>query len=226
MATKLERISSGIALAAAGASAVFFGWYTLAVGSKWAGVMPFFGGFVVVWLIAALGLHRNRWWAVPFTAGLAILNVALMAPAASRLDVAVFLVAQLALLGALGLKAMSERERGDEARSWRHSTLAFMGGLAVPWLLAAGLLPGGGAAGLLALGAAALASVGLFGALRERTWGLLAIGASIPLLLAVPPTSWGCLPGPHDIAGEIASITLGAGLLVWIAPLVAQLRGR
>lgn len=226
MATKLERMSNAVALATVGASAVFFAWYTLVVGSAWPAVMPFFGGFGIVWLAALLGLWRERWWGVPFTAGFSILSVALLAPAASRLDVVVFLVAQVVLLGALGIKAMSERERGAETRSWRHATLAFMGGLAMPWLLAAGLLPGGGAAGLLALGAAGLASLGLYGALRERTWGLLAIGLSIPLLLAVPPTSWGCLRAPHDVAGEIASITLGAGLLVWVAPLIARLRGR
>src|SRR5690606_5965993 len=146
--------------------------------------------------------------------------------AACRPDVVFFLVTQLALLGALGVKAMSERERGAEQRTWRHATLAFMGGLAVPWLLAVGLLPGGGAAGLIGLGGAGLAVLGLYGALRERTWGLFAIGLSIPILLAVPPTSWGCLRAPHDVAGEVASLTLGTGLLVWLTPLLSRLRGR
>jgi hypothetical protein len=68
--------------------------------------------------------------------------------------------------------------------------------------------------------------LGLYGALRERTWGLFAIGLSIPILLAVPPTSWGCLRAPHDVAGEVASLTLGTGLLVWLTPLLSRLRGR
>jgi len=226
MATKFERMSNGVARVAVVASAIFFGWYALAVGSKWAAVMPFFGGFVVAWLVALIGLTRQRWWGLPYAAGLSILNVALMAPAACRPDVVFFLVTQLALLGALGVKAMSERERGAEQRTWRHATLAFMGGLAVPWLLAVGLLPGGGAAGLIGLGGAGLAVLGLYGALRERTWGLFAIGLSIPILLAVPPTSWGCLRAPHDVAGEVASLTLGTGLLVWLTPLLSRLRGR
>lgn len=226
MATKMERASRWVALAAVSGSALFFGWYALAVGSKWAAMMPFFGGFVVAWLAALIGLTRDRWWGSPYTAGLSVLTVALMAPAASRPDVVVFLVAQLALLGALGVRAMNDKERGYEPRSWRHATIAFMGGLAVPWLLAAGLLPGGGVMGLVGLGGAALASLGIYGALRERTWGLLAIGLAIPLLLAIPPFSWGCLRAPQDVAGEVASITLGAGLIVWIAPLVARLRGR
>lgn len=226
MATKFERMSNRVARVAVVASAIFFGWYALAVGSKWAAVMPFFGGFVVAWIVALIGLTRQRWWGLPYAAGLSILNVALMAPAACRPDVVFFLVTQLALLGALGVKAMSERERGAEQRTWRHATLAFMGGLAVPWLLAVGLLPGGGAAGLIGLGGAGLAVLGLYGALRERTWGLFAIGLSIPILLAVPPTSWGCLRAPHDVAGEVASLTLGTGLLVWLTPLLSRLRGR
>src|SRR5690606_27929385 len=118
---------------------------------------------------------------------------------------------QLVLLASLGVRAMAERELGealDGARSWRHRTLAFTGGLATPWLLAVGLLPGGGFAGLLGLAGALLAVVGLAGAFRERTWGLLAIAGSIPVMLAVPPFSWGCITAPHDVAGEVASVTL------------------
>jgi hypothetical protein len=224
--TTVERTTRWVAGAAVTSSAVFFGWYALAMGSKWGAVMPFFGGLVVAWLAALLGIGRRRWWSAPYAAGLSILTVALMSPAASRPDVVFYLVTQLVLLSALGVRAMHERERGLEARTWRHATLAFMGGLAVPWVLAAGLLPGGGAMGLVGLGAAALACLGLFGAFRERTWGLLTIGLSIPLLLAIPPSSWGCLNAPHDVAGEVSAITLGAGLLVWITPLFARLRAR
>lgn len=226
MAKTIERTTRWVALGAVSASAVFFGWYALAMGSKWGAVMPFFGGLVVAWLGALIGLSRGRWWGSPYTAGLSILTVAFMAPAASRPDVIFYLVTQLALLAALGVRAMHDREHGHEARSWRHATVAFMGGLAVPWLCAAGLLPGGGAMGLVGLGGAALAAIGLTGVFRERTWGLLAIGLSIPLLLAIPPSSWGCLRAPHDVAGEVSSITLGAGLLVWIVPLFARLRSR
>lgn len=227
MATTIERTTRWVAGVAIAASAGFFGWYALAIGAKWSAVVPFFGGLVLAWLGALIGLSRRRWWGSPYAAGLSILTVAFMAPAASRPDVIFYLGTQLALLAALGVRAMHERERGlDEVRSWRHATLAFMGGLAVPWLLAAGLLPGGGVMGLVGLGGAALAATGLSAAFRDRTWGLLAIGLSIPLLLAIPPSSWGCIRAPHDMAGEVASITLGAGLLVWIVPLFARLRAR
>jgi hypothetical protein len=225
MATKIERTSRWVARVAVVASAAFFAWYALAVGKAWPAVTPFFGGFVVAWLAALLGLARNRWWGAPYTAGLSVLNIALMAPAASRAEVACFLVGQLVLLAALGTRAMSDEEQQRvPARSWRHATLAFTGGLAVPWLLAAGLLPGGGALGLIGLGGAGLAAIGLSGALRERTWGLLTIALSIPLLLAIPPFAWGCISAPQDVAGEVASITLGAGLLVWLAPMFGRLR--
>lgn len=226
MATKIEVTSRWVALGAVVVSTLFFGWYALAVGTKWAAMMPFFGGFVAAWLVALLGLSRQRWWGPGYTAGLSILTVSLMAPAAARVDVVVFLGVQLALLGALGVGVMSHKERGAEVRSWHHGVLAFTGGLAVPWLLAAGLLPGGGLMGLVGLVGAGLAALGLFGAFRERTWGLLAMALSIPLLLAIPPSTWGCLRAPQDIAGEVASITLGAGLLVWVVPMLARLRAR
>ncbi|HEY8432097.1 MAG TPA: hypothetical protein VIL20_27155 [Sandaracinaceae bacterium] len=227
MATKIERTSRWVAMGALVASVVFFGWYGFAMGRTWPAVWPFFGGFALAFAAALFGVARRRWWAPGYTAGLAILSIALLAPAATRLEVFLFLGAELTLLAALGVRAMSERELGepfDDARSWRHSALAFTGGLAVPWLLAAGLLPGGGWMGLVGLGGALVAAIGLAGAFRERTWGLLAMAASVPLLLAIPPFTWGCIPAPHDVAGEVASLTMGAGLLAWVAPVLARLR--
>lgn len=209
------------------ASAIFFGWYGLAMGRTWPAVWPFFGGFAVAFLAAFAGVARRRWWAPGFTAGLSILTIALIAPAATRVEVFVFLGAQLALLASLGVRAMTERELEeplDGPRSWRHGALAFSSGLAVPWLLAAGLLPGGGWAGLIGLGGAAIAMLGISGAFRGRTWGLLAMAGAVPLLLAIPPFTWGCITAPHDVAGEVASLTMGAGLLAWIAPLFSRLR--
>lgn len=227
MATKIERTSRWIAMGALGASLIFFGWYGLAMGRTWPAVWPFFGGFALAFAAALFGVARRRWWAPGYTGGLSILTIALMAPAATRVEVFVFLGAQLALLAALGVRAMSARELGeslDGSPSWRHGALAFSSGLAVPWLLAAGLLPGGGWLGLVGLAGALIAAGGIAGAFRERTWGLLAMVASVPLLLAIPPFTWGCITAPHDVAGEVASLTMGAGLLAWIAPLFSRLR--
>lgn len=227
MATNIERTSRWVAIGALVASVIFFGWYGLAMGRTWPAVWPFFGGFALAFAAALAGVARRRFWAPGYTAGLSILTVALIAPAATRLEVFLFLGAQLALLTSLGVRAMASRELGealDEGRSWRHGALAFTGGLAVPWLLAAGLLPGGGWAGLVGLAGALVAVVGIAGAFRERTWGLLAMAASVPLLLAIPPFSWGCITAPHDVAGEVASLTMGAGLLAWVAPILAGLR--
>ncbi len=226
MATKIERASRWVAMGALVASVIFFGWYGLAMGRAWPAVWPFFGGFALAFAAALAGVARRRWWAPGYTAGLSILTVALLAPAATRIEVLLFLGAQLALLGSLGVRAMTERESGeaDGTRSWRHGALAFTGGLALPWLMAAGLLPGGGVAGLIGLGGAALAVLGISGAFRERAWGLLAMGASIPLLLAIPPFTWGCITAPHDVAGEVASLTMAAGLFAWVAPIFKGLR--
>ncbi len=228
MATNIERASRWVAMVALVASAIFFGWYGLHVSKAWPAAWPFFGGFVLAWLAALYGIAQRRFWGQGYTAGLALLSVSLLGPAANHLPVALFVGTQLALLGALGVRAMAELEGAprDDDHSWRHGALAFTGGLAMPWLLAAGLLPGGGLWGLLGLAAAGLAVLGIAGAFSNRTWGMLAIVASIPLLLAIPPFSWGCIRAPHDVAGEVASLTLGAGVLAWIAPMFNALRRR
>lgn len=227
MATNIERTSRWVALVALAASAGFFGWYGVAVGKSWPAVIPFFGGFALAWVAALLGIARRRWWGPSFTTGLSILTLSLMLPGIGRAEVVAFVVTQLALLGALGVRAMTEQELGeplDGPRTWRHGALAFTSGLAVPWLLAAGLLPGGGFAGLLGLVGAGIACLGITAAFRGRTWGLLAIVGAIPLLLAIPPFAWGCITSPHDVAGEVASLTLGAGVAVWMVPLLKRLR--
>jgi hypothetical protein len=226
--TSIERTSRWVAVVALVASAFFFGWYGMTTGRVWPAVMPFFGGFVAVWLVAALGIARRRWWGSAFTVGLSVLTLSLMAPGAARLEVAAFLLVQLGLLGALGVRAMAEKELEqdlDEPRTWRHSALAFTSGLAMPWLLATGLLPGGGVAGLIGLGGMLLAGLGILGAFRGKTWGLVGMLAAIPVLVAVPAFSWGCATAPHDVAGEIAAITMGAGLLAWVSPILSRLRG-
>jgi hypothetical protein len=228
MATNIERTSRWVALVALAGSAGFFAWYGVSVGRAWPAVMPFFGGFALAWVVSMLGIARRRWWGPSFTTGLSILTLSLMLPGSGRSEVVAFLVTQLALLGALGVGAMTEQEIGepvDGPRTWRHGALAFTSGLAMPWLLAAGLLPGGGMAGVLGLLGAGLACVGIAGALWGRTWGLLAMGAAIPVLLAIPPFAWGCLTSPHDVAGEVASCTLAAGLAAWLVPVLRRLRG-
>jgi hypothetical protein len=227
MATNIERASRWIAMVALVASAFFFGWYGLHVGRAWPAALPFFGGFVLAWLAALLGIARRRFWGQGYAAGLSLLSLSLLAPAANHAAVALFVGTQLALLGALGVRAMAEMEQAEtEERSWRHGALAFTSGLAMPWLLAAGLLPGGGVWGLVAMVGAGLAVLGSSGAFRNRTWGLLAMVGAIPLLLAIPPFTWGCIRAPHDVAGEVASLTLAAGVLSWIAPMFAALRHR
>jgi hypothetical protein len=228
MATNLERTSRWVALVALAASAGFFAWYGVAVGKSWPAVMPFFGGFALAWVVSLLGIARRRWWGPSFTTGLSILTLSLMLPGIGRTEVVAFVLTQLALLGALGVRAMTEQEVGENAegeRTWRHGALAFTSGLAIPWLLAVGLLPGGGLAGVMGLVGAGVACLGIASALRGRTWGLIAIGGSIPLLLAVPPLAWGCITSPHDVAGEVASFTLASGLAVWVVPVLKRLRG-
>ncbi len=228
MATNIERASRWVAMVALVASAAFFGWYGFRLARGWPAIAPFFGGFVLAWLAALYGIGRRRFWGQGYTTGLSLLSLSLLSPAANHVGVALFVGTQLALLGALGVRAMAELEgaQADGDYSWRHGALAFTGGLAMPWLLAAGLLPGGGTSGLLGLGAAGLAVLGIAGAFRNRTWGLFAMTASIPLLLAIPPFSWGCIMAPHDVAGEVAALTLGAGVLAWTAPILGLLKKR
>lgn len=226
MATNIERTSRWVAMAAVVASAIFFGWYGMRVGRVWPALLPFFGGFVLAWLAALLGLAKQRFWGQGYAAGLSLLSLSLLAPAARHLSVAFFVATQLVLLGAIGVRVMAEKELGAtlaDERSWRHGALAFTGGLAMPWLLAAGLLPGGGIGGLIGLAGAGLAVLGISGAFRDRTWGLFAMAGAIPLLLAIPPFRWGCVTAPHDVAGEVASLTLAAGVLAWISPVIQHL---
>lgn len=227
MATNLERTSRWVALVALGASAIFFVWYGTMIGRAWPAVLPFFGGFALAWVSAAVGIARRRWWGPSFTTGFSILTLSLMLPGIGRPEVVAFLVTQLALLGALGVRAMSAQELDepvDEPRTWRHGALAFTSGLTVPWLLAAGLLPGGGLGGLIGLAGAGLACLGIASAFRGRTWGLVAMVSAVPFLLAIPPFTWGCITAPHDVAGEVASLTIGAGVAVWVVPLLRGLR--
>ncbi|MCZ7682088.1 MAG: hypothetical protein M5U28_26155 [Sandaracinaceae bacterium] len=227
MATNIERTSRWVAIGALVASVIFFGWYGLAMGRTWPAVWPFFGGFALAFAAALAGVARRRFWAPGYTAGLSILTVALIAPAATRLEVFLFLGAQLALLASLGVRAMASRELGealDESRSWRHGALAFTGGLAVPWLLAAGLLPGGGWAGLVGLAGALVAVDRHRRRVPRADLGPARDGGVGAALARHPAVLVGCITAPHDVAGEVASLTMGAGLLAWVAPIFAGMR--
>jgi hypothetical protein len=83
-----------------------------------------------------------------------------------------------------------------------------------------------GGFGLLAMVAAVLAASGLYGMLRLRTWGLLAVGgAAVAALFATPPASTAALPvlfgfhDPHAIAMMSPGVPGAVALLLFAAVL-------
>lgn len=223
-----ERLSRAVAVGALLSSAAFFAWYGLAFGASWPAMLPFYGGAVLMWMVAAAGVERRRPWGPSFAAGLSAISVLTMLRAGLHPAVTLFLSGQVILFAALAARAVAERQSGaePEPEQWRHAGLGFAAGIAAPWLLIVGLLPGlGCGASMLGLGAAALGAAGIGAAFRGRTWGLFAMAAAVLPLLAIPASGVGCMAGLHDGAGELASIALGLALLPWAGPVVRRLRG-
>ena len=226
MPAHIERSARAVAVVSLLASAAFFAWYGLALGQSWAAMLPFFGGLSLTWLVGAIGVSRQRVWGPSYAAGLAAISAMVMLPVGLHPAVIAFLGAQVILLTALAVRSVAAHDAGAPVASWRHSGVGFMAGVAVPWIVVAGLMPTGATGTLLiGTGAAALAVAGLSGVFRGKTWGLFATMAAIPALIAIPE-GFGCAASSHDRAGELAALALGLGLLPWLAPLARALSPR
>lgn len=222
MSDSVERWSRRTAVVCLLASAGFFAWWATAVVPATPSLLPYFGGLVATWLLAASGVQRQRPWGPGLATGLAAMSVVSLLPLGLMTPVAAFLAAQVMLISALTLRAFA---RGPEsARTFRHAGLAFAVGLAAPWLLLVGLLPGlSCGASLLGLTALACGGAGAAAAFRGRTWGVFALLASIPLLIAIPETHLGCSVAPHDRAGELSALALTLATLPWLPPIARRL---
>ena len=221
----MERTSRTVAVACLLASGAFFAWYALAVGGP---PIPFLSATALAWMVAALGVSRGTAWGPSFAAGLSAVTTIVLLPWGLMPAVAVFLGVQAVLHASLAARAIASGSRADDHPevSWRHAGMGFGAGLAMPWLLLVGLLPGLGCSdSMLAFAALVLATGGLSAAFGGRTWGLFAIAGALPLLLAVPPSGM-CHASPHDTAGEIAALGLGIALLPWLGPVARRLLGR
>ena len=201
------------------ASGAFFLWWGLA--ASWFYMGPFFAGLVLSWLVAAEGVNADRAWGPGFAAGLSSLSALAMLPSGTRAPVAIFLAAQVVVLSAIGMRSLA---RPRPRQRWRFAILGFSAGAAAPWLVVAALLPGQGLGStLLAAGAVGLASVGVWASFRGRTWGLFAMLAAAPLLLAIPE-SGACHASTHDRAGELAALGMAFATLPWLGPMRRALR--
>ncbi|MEQ9076966.1 MAG: hypothetical protein RLP09_24110 [Sandaracinaceae bacterium] len=224
---RIERGARGVAVVSLLASAAFFAWYGFAVGASWAAMLPFFGGLTLAWVVAAIGVSRQRVWGPSYAAGLAAISTMVMMPTGLHPSVMVFLGAQVVLLTALAVRTVSAQDAGAPVADWRHAAVGFMAGVAVPHLVVAGLLPGAACGvALTGVAAAGLAVLGLSGVFRGKTWGLFALMGAVPLLVAIPEVAHPCLTTAHDRAGDLAALALGLGLIPWIAPLARALRPR
>ncbi|HUQ06436.1 MAG TPA: hypothetical protein VM261_28225 [Kofleriaceae bacterium] len=95
-------------------------------------------------------------------------------------------------------------------------------GMSLPWLLLYALIPRPSEAMLLVPLAASvgLAGVGLFGLLRARVWGLLAIGAASVTTTA----QLAATPGPTPLVGVLAAALLAAAVVPFARPIFDRLR--
>jgi hypothetical protein len=228
MRISTERVSRAGAVVALLASAAFFAWYGLAIGRSWTAALPFYGGASLMWVVAAIGVHRRTVWGPSFAAGLSAVSIVTMLRAGLHPAVTVFLGVQVLLLAALATRAAATRDDREPLASerWRYAGLAFAAGIATPYLLLVGLFPGLSLGpSLLGLAGLALGVAGVSGAFRGRAWGLLAMVGAVPLLLAVPPAGWSCHAALHDRAGELASLGMVLGVIPWVGPVARRLRG-
>lgn len=91
-------------------------------------------------------------------------------------------------------------------------------GMSLPWLLLYVLLPRPSEAMLMI--PLVLAGVGLFGLLRARVWGLLAIGAASVTTTA----QLAATPGPTPLVGVLAAALLAAAVVPFARPIFDRLR--
>lgn len=90
-------------------------------------------------------------------------------------------------------------------------------GMSLPWLLLYVLLPRPADAATLI--PVALAAAGLWGLLRMRTWGLLALGGAS----AVTTAQLAVAPGPAPLVGVLAALLLAAAVAPFARPIAARL---
>lgn len=91
-------------------------------------------------------------------------------------------------------------------------------GMSLPWLLLYVLLPRPGEAAMLV--PLALAGAGVFGLLRARTWGLLALGGAA----AATTAQLAVAPGPMWQSGVLAALLLAAAVVPFARPIFLRLR--
>jgi hypothetical protein len=194
------------------------------------GVAAFFGSLAAIYAVGVVGLLGRFFWARWFARGVGMWGAFAGAFLMLSTGVGLVLVAFTASHGAVALLLMGEgvaarydaradwRERWnlDERNAARIADLVTNMGSLLPWVAFYAFFPRmGGAATIVAM---ALATAGLGGILRMRTWGVLAVAAAAVTLAGaaiLSATGWGAL----FVAG-----LLGVALSPFARPVVRFMR--
>jgi hypothetical protein len=199
---------------------------------------PMFLGLALVYGAAFFGLVAGWFWARWYGMGIGFSGLAIAALAAFQigLDPVVLFIAvphalMVSCLAGRGMaSAFDGREewrakwRMDENAVNRLGKAVTRAGASLPYLVMAGLAPkGAGLPLVLGIVAVGLGVLGLRALLRNRVWGLLALGGAGAAALALAPS----LPGATVLTGSTAilwsgaaSLAAGVLLLAAVAPFV------
>lgn len=211
-------------------------------------VFACFAGLSIVYGLAFVGVAAEWFWARWFAIGIGnfgSLTLLSLLQAGMEETILVFGVSHLIISLFLGGEGMAARYEHSEATSERwnfqEESLVLMrraiksAGMSLPLLILYTLAPAPEALHLTALAAGAL---GVFGLLRGRTWGLLAMAAAGLIALADgagvfgPPTVSYLLLTPSGsviLWGPVFALLAGSMLaapLVYAAPMLRFLRQR
>jgi hypothetical protein len=197
-----------------------------------------FVGLAAVYGLSFFGVVAGWFWARWFTLGVGFSGVVIAAIVAFQigLDPAVYLIGvPHALMAACmlgrGMASAFEgqgewraRFRMDENGVHRLGKAVTRAGASLPYLIMAGLAPrSGGMALALGLGALVLGVAGLRGLVRQRTFGVLALGGAAVLATAVAVVdlsqATACAGG---MAGRVAGAPLAIVAPVWILAIFAS----
>ncbi len=119
-----------------------------------------------------------------------------------------------------------ERFHMDENATHRLGKAVIRVGISLPYMVMYALAPRDGAGETLAMAAGlGLVSLGVWGLMRMRTWGALAIGAGAVTTLATVATSAVVIPLQGGYGLNVLALGLGGSLLALaaVAPLVGPL---
>ncbi|MSP61002.1 MAG: hypothetical protein EXR72_11785 [Myxococcales bacterium] len=212
-----------IALLCLGFYASYFLLMALILGSQAPEWVPLFGGWAACYTIAFFAVAAGWFWGRWFALGLGLWGVLmggmilLVDPLPQAIAFAVMHALIVLCMAGTGMAAAFESRPGwreqsklDDRAVGRLRTAVILAAVGLPWLILRGLAPSGGSLGLVVLG-----SAGLFGLLRGRTWGVLALGGAGLVALG-----GGLLGTPHATASGVLSplpFGLPAGLLLTAA---------